>query len=254
MSSFPSENEILEACQILFGSKILVSRDFLFYLQPGGAKTACRRKAKETHPDLYQGEDPEILRHHAETFREVTQAYELVSLFLREREKKLGQVFRFSPHPYRREAAPTRTEAGSSSSFSSASPPSRELEIGLFLYYRKIISSRILAEALIWQRRQRAAFGEVARRWGWLTAADLDRICATRLPFSRFGERAVHLGLLTPVQVRTLLFYQRARQKRLGEFFVERGLISRQEMERQVADLRRHNARIRSGLGGAAAF
>jgi curved DNA-binding protein CbpA len=248
MSSFPVENDVLEACQILFGAKIVVSRDFLFYLQPSGAKTAYRRKAKETHPDLYQGGDPEILQQQADTFREVTQAYELVSLFLREREKHLEQVP--TPHLHRREDTTSRPPSGASSSSpsASASPPSRELEIGLFLYYRKVISSRMLAEALIWQRRQRAAFGEVAHRWGWLTDADLERISVTRIPFSRFGERAVHLGLLTPAQVRTLLFYQRARQKRLGEFFIERGLLSRQEMDQHVEDLRRHNARIRSGV------
>lgn len=252
MSSFPQENEILEACQVLFGSKILVSREFLFYLQPGGARSAYRRKARETHPDLYQGEKPEVQQHLAANFREVNQAYKLVSLFLNERDRNLGHVFQFAP-PVHRPPKPTKRAEPAPPTYSppaAGSLPARELEIGLFLYHRKVISSQTLAEALIWQRRQRAAFGEVARYWGWLSEGDLDRIRAARIPFARFGERAVQLDLLTPTQVRTILFYQRARQKRLGEFFIERGLVSHQDMERHVEDLRRHNARIRSGRRG----
>jgi hypothetical protein len=208
MSSFPTEHEVLEACQLLFGGKILVSREFLFYLQPAGAKTAYRRRAKETHPDLHAAKDPQGFRRQAETFREVTRAYKLVSLFLRERERQLQQPWRASSDQHRRADTAAPTAAGSSSGPppTSVAVPSRVLEIGLFLYYRKVVSSRLLAEAILWQRRQRAAFGEVARYWGWLTEADLERIGATRIPFSRFGERAVHLGLLTPLQVRTLLF------------------------------------------------
>ncbi len=249
MSSLPSESEIFEACRILFGQQVLLSREFLFYLQPGGAKTAFRQKAKETHPDLYQGDDPEILQRHTETFREVTQAYKLVSTFLKEREEHSGHAFRFAPHPHRREESSSRAEAGP---FSNGAPrpsalPFRVLEIGLFLYYRQIVSFRTLAEALVWQRRQRPALGEIAKRWGWLKDADLARIRAARIPFARFGEKAVHLGLLTPAQVRTLLFFQRSQQKRLGQFFVERGLISAQQMECYVEELRLHNACVRSG-------
>jgi hypothetical protein len=249
LSSMPSEAEVFAACRVLFGRQILLSRDFLGYLQPQGAKTAYRKRAKETHPDLYRGQDPKILQQHVQTFREATQAYRLLSLFLREREKQPARTFGFSPHPHRREDAAGRAEPRPSPpSPPPVSCPPRQLQIGLYLYYRKVISFRVLAEALVWQRRQRDPFGKVARRWGWLTDAGLARICVARLPFSRFGERAVHLGLLTPFQVRTLLLYQGARQKRLGEYFVERRLVSFQEMEGLVADLRHHNARIRADL------
>lgn len=223
-----SEAEVLEACRILFGGEANLSRDFLFYLQPSGAKTAYRQKAKETHPDLYQGDDPSIRQNKADIFRQVNQAYRLVSDFLSEREKYPGRSFRFSP---------AREERG-------GYIPPRVLEIGLFLYYRRIIPFRTLAEALVWQRRQRPAIGQIARRWGWLGEDDLASIASSRIPFVRFGEKAVRLGLLTPAQVRTLLFYQRSRQRRIGEYFVEQGLLTLPEMERLVEELRRHNARV----------
>lgn len=235
MSLLLSEAEVLEACRVLFGGEVSLSRDFLFYLQPSGAKTAFRQKAKETHPDVYQGDDPSVRQRHAESFRQVTQAYKLLSSFLSEREKNPGRLFRFA----------FRREEGEDDPF----VPSRILEIGLFLYYRRIVPFRTLAEALVWQRRQRPAIGQIARRWGWLDENGLARIAAARIPFTRFGEKAVHLGLLTPAQVRTLLFYQRARQQRLGQFFVEQGLITAEEMERLVEELRRHNAGVRSEKG-----
>lgn len=230
-----SEADVLEACRILFGGEASLSRDFLFYLQPSGAKTAYRQKAKESHPDLYQGEDVAIRQHKAEIFRQVNQAYKLVSHFLDEREKHPGRPFRFAPGRQDRRSGSTRD----------GYIPPRVLEIGLFLYYRRIIPFRTLAEALVWQRRQRPAIGQIARRWGWLDDDGLARIASARIPFVRFGEKAVRLGLLTPAQVRTLLFYQRSRQQRIGQYFIDQGLLSAEEMERLAEELRRHNAGVR---------
>lgn len=240
MHSSVSEKEVLEACRVLFGRQVSVSHDFLLYLQPSGAKSAYRSKAKETHPDLFRGEDPRLLQARTESFGEVARAYELVSAFLRDRERRPI----FSPAEGQRAAA---TESARRSHRTSSPPlfvPARELEIGLYLYHRRIVTLRLLTEALVWQRRQRPSLGEVARRWGWLDDKGTALICASRIPFVRFGEKAIRLGLLTPAQVRTLLFYQRSRQQRLGWYFIERGIVSEQQMRSLVDELRRHNEQV----------
>jgi len=52
------------------------------------------------------------------------------------------------------------------------------------------------------------------------------------------------LGLLSPFQVKTLLFFQRSQQERLGQYFVVHQLLSKDNLERFVADLQEHNARV----------
>ena len=58
------------ACKILFGAEVRVSSDFLNYIKPSGLKTAYRRRALETHPDVCpsSGED----------FKSVLDAYQLL--------------------------------------------------------------------------------------------------------------------------------------------------------------------------------
>jgi hypothetical protein len=57
-------------------------------------------------------------------------------------------------------------------------------------------------------------------------------------------QRALHLGFLTSSQARILLVYQRTRQKKLGQYFIQRGVLSREEMEQMVADLNQYNVRF----------
>ena len=47
--------ELFKACNILFGSEIDTNMDFLYYIQTNGIKSAYRKKAFQTHPDLQPG-------------------------------------------------------------------------------------------------------------------------------------------------------------------------------------------------------
>jgi len=87
-------------------------------------------------------------------------------------------------------------------------------------------------------------------RWGWLDQHAVRRILDCSGRFLLFGQRGIHLGVLTPFQVRVLLTYQRSRQKKLGRYFVEQGLLRHYEMERLVAELKAHNAGIQPARRG----
>ncbi len=209
--------EILVACRVLFGPQVQLSGEFLLYLQEGGVKSAYRRRAKEVHPDAVADEE------RVEDFRQLARAYQEVLGFLRLRDRGSEPVPKVTPRP----------------PGTGPFPPLRPLEFGQFLIARGVIPLRALAEALVWQRGQRPAIGIIACRWGWLSQENLARILGSRQQHGRFGEKAVRLGLLTPAQVRTLLFFQRSRQKKLGAFFIEKGLLTPDELDLLLAEHRR---------------
>jgi hypothetical protein len=53
------------------------------------------------------------------------------------------------------------------------------------------------------------------------------------------------MGLLTGVQLLALLGRQRRLQRRIGEYFVEAGLVAGREVPELDAELVAHNARFR---------
>jgi hypothetical protein len=236
-----TETHVISACRLLFGAELNLSRDFLFYLQPSGAKTAYRRCAKETHPDLFSNADPSVYETQTARFQDVTGAYQLIRDFLNQRDRGLWKPAPAAP-PWR---APERRPPPTAPAGNDL--PWRTLEFGLFLHYRGIIPYRTLIAALVWQRSQRPVIGEIARRWGWLNEAGTRAILSHRGPYGRFGERAIRLGLLSPFQVQTLLRYQRNLQKRLGEYFIEQGLLSATDVNQLVQEMLAHNAQVQSG-------
>jgi hypothetical protein len=115
------------------------------------------------------------------------------------------------------------------------------------LYYRGKISFGALIKALIWQRKQRPSFGDIALRWGMLDTDRIDKVAGTYDGPRMFGEKAVRLGLLTIFQVNTILLYQRSQQDRLGSYFVLNNILSPDELDRAARELREHNAGFLSG-------
>jgi hypothetical protein len=229
-----TKTALFDACRVLFGEEIRLGPEFLAYLQPSGAKTAFRAQAKRHHPDAFTGAPAEVRARQTERFREIHQAYCLVNSFLARRpQRPVAPVV--TPARHRRRAAKTVPEP--------ARVPPIRLEFGLYAYYRQKIAYHDLIEALAWQRRQRPAIGSLACQWGWLTDTKVRSILAHSGAPGRFGQRAMSLGLLTPVQVDALLQHQHAHQQRLGQYFIERGLLSAPEADQLDRDLARHNSR-----------
>lgn len=231
----PAEHALLAACRTLFGEQVSLGPAFLDYLQPSGAKAAFRTQVKQHHPDRFSGAPREIRLRQTERFRDIHQAYSLLSNFLASRQ--------FQTRPAAEPAERVRPKTTRPDAGRAPLPPPLRLEFGLFAYYSGRVDYRELIEALVWQRRQRPAIGALACQWGWLSADKVERILAQR-GGGRFGRKAVGLGLLTPHQVDALLNHQRTRQLRLGRYFIDRGLMTVAETDRLAQELARHNARF----------
>jgi hypothetical protein len=122
--------------------------------------------------------------------------------------------------------------------------PTIQLEFGMYAYYMGKISYNDLIEALIWQRRQRPMLGALATRWGWLNDHQIGRILSYRGQSTRFGKKAIELGLLSPLQVDSLVRHQRTLQQRIGQYFVSKGLINAAEADRLAHSLELHNKQV----------
>jgi len=244
-----SESEILHACRVLFGSDLHLNHDFLNYLQPSGVRTAYRQKAKTTHPDRFASSSIQIKSHQEKLFQNLNQAHEVVQSYLKQRSTVPGKA----PHRTRSEEHSQPYPHGSkhgSKRFYQGLMPARPLQFAQFLYYRGLIPYAAVISAITWQRQQRPSMGEIARRWRWLSEHDISRILKPRAGFTRFGEQAERLGLLKPLQVRTLLLHQRSQQKQIGQYFVDQKYITEKTLERLLNDLSAHNRRHRHGFSG----
>src|SRR5210317_1481592 len=103
---FNSEIALFNACRTLFGKEVNLSHEFLYYLQPSGAKTAFRNQAKAHHPDAHASSSPLIRQQQTERFREIRQAYDLLIEYLEKRPRLQAASFRNSPA----QTAPHRAE------------------------------------------------------------------------------------------------------------------------------------------------
>lgn len=246
MLAYPDTN-ILDACRTLFGNGGTISADFLLRIKPSDIKSAYRKRAKETHPDLFIANDPAEQQRKTDRFRVVNEAYDIIRKYCERRDRaKVWSKTRGRTRTARNRAAratPSFTVDNAGWRFRGA-VPERRLEIGRYLYYRGSIPYHALIKALAWQMRQRPAVGAIAKQWGWLNDKTIIRILTHRGKASLFGERALELGLLTSYQARLLVAYQQTVQKKLGRYFVENGLLSHDEVEALADDLRRHNARF----------
>jgi hypothetical protein len=247
-----TESDVVQACQTLFGKDVDITRDFLSYVQPSGVKSAYRKKAKETHPDLFAADSPSLQQMKTILFREILRAYDVLTLFFKQREEGSWNPAPRIPRPHRRaredrQTAPPSGTTGArqdGTSYFRGSVPLRTLQIGQYLYYRGKISFEALINALIWQRKQRPSLGEIALRWGLIDPGGIKQISGSCERPRRFGEKAVEMGLLTLFQVNTILHYQRSQQDRLGKYFILNQTMSPEELERLALELREHNARV----------
>ena len=250
-----SPTQLFDACRVLFPNAP-IQQMFLEQLQQQSLKSAFRALAKEYHPDVHCGLHDGA--RHADSFRRVTAAYEMLSRFIRERDRVYVLPFpsQAASHPaasthqrppgqaargYRHRPHYGKSVRNPHEHYYSGPIPTIPLKIGLYLYYRSAVSYQSVVRAIMWQRDMRPPFGELASAWGWLDPYYISVIrSATDIP-GTFGERAIKMGLLNENQVKFILTHQRTMQAPLGRYFVSHGLLSRYELENYLRDHSRHN-------------
>ncbi|MEO1170522.1 MAG: J domain-containing protein [Myxococcota bacterium] len=119
--------------------------------------------------------------------------------------------------------------------------PDRALPFGEFLYYTHRIGWTALVDAIAWQRRQRPMLGQIARETRLLDSFEVAHVVRGRERHERFGECAVRLGYLNHAGLSSLLARQSSQQNRIGQYFVEAGVLDREELDALAADQRSHN-------------
>lgn len=231
------EAEIINACRILFGSGVEITREFVQYLQPEGVRKAYRNRARECHPDLRTGVSEQGVR--AELFRRSVEAYELLNDYLRNR-----KVIVHPRMPDMRNLSRPRIKIPKASNerYYSGPFPTIRLRTGLYLYYSGVVSYQALVRSLLWQRSLRPPLGEFACSWGWIDQEAIATILGATHLVGPFGERALKLGLLSESQLKILLLHQRFTQQPIGRYFVQNALITETELLRYLRELSRHNA------------
>jgi hypothetical protein len=234
------QKQLLQACRILFGPEVEITPQFLGYLQPGGVKTAYRKLAMETHPDRAQlvGVEESVLE---ERFKEVNRAYEQIFSYVREPER---YILTMAPAPFQ---GARRPAAGATAAprpyYYKGGIPSRRIFIGQYLYYSGIISMQQMWSAVGWQKIQRPRLGDIARNLCWLTASEIQQILRHRNRGELFGEFALRKGLLSYYELLVLLGRQKRLQPRIGDYFIEKGILMKEKLDQAEAALKEHNRR-----------
>ncbi len=226
------EHSLLEACRVLFGEDIILSRDFLKYLQEEGVNSAYRKRAMEIHPDkaICSGLSIEECE---EEFYALKVACELlrkhiVSRNLQDRKAK------------------GRQRNATNSQLYPYNLPQQELPFGRFLYRIGIIEWRQLIKALAWQKSGRMKIGELGVSLGYLDKNSVYIILKNSDRNTAFGLTAERLGLLSSDEVRDLLERQKRMQKKIGQFFVEQGLLTQMELYQLLSQCQEHNRRVKN--------
>ena len=234
------EKQLLHSCRILFGPEVQISPQFLCYLQPAGVKTAYRKLAMETHPDRahHIGVDEAILE---ERFKEVNRAYEQIFSYVREPDR---YILTMPPGSFYRPDRPvTKPPSPQHPYFYKGEIPPRRIFIGQFLYYSGVISMRQMWGAVGWQKIQRPRLGDIACNLRWLSPFDIQNFVRHRDRGELFGEFALRTGLLSFYQLLVLLGRQKRLQPRIGDYFIERGILLPKKLDAVEAALKEHNRR-----------
>jgi hypothetical protein len=104
-----------------------------------------------------------------------------------------------------------------------------------------IIEWRQLIMALAWQKSSRPKIGELSIRMGYLDRNTVLMILKNSVKTGAFGMTACKMGLLTVAEVRELLLRQKRQEKRIGQFFVEQGLLNQKQLYELLNQCKRHN-------------
>lgn len=276
-----TEKQLFRSCEILFGSDLLISPDFLNYLQLSGLKTAYRKRVMETHPDRVGCRDEFMQQRNSAPFHVVQEAYENLLGFLKTKDES-SQIAEF-PEPGKTLSRPpnkatgqAKPRNGSQSSFSKAAKedefpqrtirpitlpndtprgsvlsnteklyqgplPHRPLLFGQFLYYSGLANWRTISRILTWQRLDRPRLGELGHRFGIFTQEDITCILQNRTPLQPFGESARRMGILTEYQLQALIAQQKRLQKKFGAILLEKNAITQYELRELLSQFKQHN-------------
>mgnify|MGYP000609642192 CR=1 FL=1 len=258
--------EVREACANLFGRNVVLSPEFLDYLQISGLKKAYRQRLFETHPDraTHLQEDPDTLN---EKVRGIKEAYTLLEPMVRnERSVSVDQDEASGTPPPSPSSTPSdepeeteqeaqntaeprgnhaenREEGDTNTSEQCHPPPENYLLFGEFLYHKNLISRKSIDQAVLAQRKDRPRIGEIATEWQFLSREEIAKILQIRNTCEKFGSAAVRMGYLTHYQLFAVLGKQRRLQKPIGLYLAFFNDLPTETIDQLAEEHQQHNQR-----------
>ncbi len=119
--------------------------------------------------------------------------------------------------------------------------PNRKLKTGEYLFYSGQISCGDLLEAVAWQDNQHQKSGSFAVEMGYMKEKDRALVLQNKKKSEPYYAAAIRLGVLSATQRNWLLFKQRRQKQPIGEYFVEKNILSSQAIGRALVEKRSHN-------------
>jgi hypothetical protein len=107
------------------------------------------------------------------------------------------------------------------------------MRFGEFLIAEGRVSGDQIGLSLAEQKRRQIPIGLLAMHSGLLNSSEVHRVLRAqshRRAWRRFGDVAQEMGLLSAVEVKTLLSRQHRTRPRIGQILVEQGAISPRQL------------------------
>jgi hypothetical protein len=119
------------------------------------------------------------------------------------------------------------------------------MHFGLHLKNQGVISAEQLVAALEVQLKRLVPIGQLALEEGMLSARDIFNVLQAQRssPDVRFGDMAVEMGLMTRDDVMRLLMIQADRRMPVAEILVAEGILSKSQVEAELAAYRQKLAK-----------
>lgn len=223
------EQELHYFCRILFDLDYGIPKGFLSYIQLSGLKEAYRKKVRETHPDLAMGQSFLVQRRYAERFLVVQRAYEKLTDFIEQRDRKNGSFFSRRPSSFFGKRERTREEIQEEArSYKPRAPKKRETPVR-----RKSKAGRIITPKEPKVDVQRSvSSSEIEKPW---VPGKLYKGTIPARPLL-FGLFLYYRGVITWKTIVDVLVWQRKHRKRLGELGFHMGWLTMDDIFTIVRD------------------
>jgi len=232
--------ELARACAHVLGPEFCARPGWQSRLDPPLLKQAFRERIFSVHPDRATslGIPAPILQ---KRFVELQRYYGQLVEFLSRPATAAGN----RPSPV--SATPNGTARAQSTAhdFYVGQRPSRPLKLGEFLYHGGTISQQELFGAVRWQARQRPRIGEIAMSFGYLDREGINYLLELRQSSRKLHEPLAEFardqGYLSYFEWLAVVGRQRCLQKPIGQYWIQAGLFSAQDVTTLVSDQRQHN-------------
>ncbi len=114
------------------------------------------------------------------------------------------------------------------------------MKFGLYLKKKGAITAEQLVAALDHQHSRMPPVGQLAMEEGVLSARQVFKVlrCQSGIPHERFGEVAVGMGMMTPVELQRLLMIQWERKPNITDVLVQLRILSEARVDEELSAYR----------------